>query len=94
MVVYADGTEAKVGDVVIGDGKPTRYLVIGFDGHSARLILIGTVGAPAESPKLGKTIISPNGFTRSVPVNGFIRLGYADITVVDDSTLDDSEAAK
>lgn len=89
MVVYEDGTQAKVGDVVMGDGRPIRYLVIGFDGHSAKLILIGTVVVPVDSPQFGKTIISPNGTTRTVPVNGFTRLGYADITVVNDLTPTD-----
>jgi len=38
MLLYADGRQAKVGDVVIENGRPERYIVLGFDGHSAKLL--------------------------------------------------------
>jgi hypothetical protein len=35
MPTYEDGTQAKVGDVVIENGRPERYIILGFDGNSA-----------------------------------------------------------
>jgi len=85
MQVYEDGkTQAKVGDVVVGDGKPTRYIVVGFEEYSAKILAIGTV-MKGDAALLGKTIVIQPAFIRTVPLSGFTRLGYADITVVEDS---------
>jgi hypothetical protein len=90
MPTYADGTQAKVGDVVIEIGHPERYIVLGFeDGHSAKLLLIGTV-IKEDSPLFGKTIILPTGYRRSVPLGVLQRLGYAEITIGKDSASDDA----
>lgn len=84
MQVYEDGTRARIGDVVMGDGKPTRYIVVGFEEHSAIILPIGTVRT-GDAALLGKTIFIQPALRRVVPLSGFTRLGYADITVVKDS---------
>jgi hypothetical protein len=89
MLTYADGTQAKVGDIVTCDGSLTRYIVVGFDEYSAKILMIGTV-MNEDSPLFGKSIISPTGLTRFVSLIGFERLGYAEITTREDSAPSDA----
>jgi hypothetical protein len=88
MLVYEDGTQPKVGDVVMGHRRPARYIVVGFDNDSAKLLTIGTV-VKGDAPLLGKTIFVQPGFTHSVPLSGLVRLGYAEITIGKDSAPSD-----
>lgn len=83
MLSYSDGTQAKVGDVVVEGGRTERYIVLGFDGTFARLLMIGTV-VKDDEPRFGKTIVLPSGFTRNAPVSLLNRLGYAGITIEQD----------
>lgn len=84
MQTYEDGTKAKIGDVVMGDGRPARYIVVGFEGYSAKLVAIGTV-TKSDAALFGKTIFIQPGFTKSAPLSGFTRLGYAEIEIVEGS---------
>lgn len=78
MVAYADGTEAKIGDVVRGDGKPARYIVVGFDGPKGILLQIGFVSKPEDSPLFGKTVILRPACIRSIPLGTFEHIGCAE----------------
>jgi hypothetical protein len=79
---YNDGTEVKVGHVVVERGIE-RYLVIGpGEGTSVRILLIGTVQKEG-SPSFGETIILPQGFIRTLPASVLTRIGSARIQIVD-----------
>jgi hypothetical protein len=89
MLVYPDGAQAKVGDVVIENGRHERYIALGFEGNFAKLLLIGTV-MKVDSPLFGKTIILPTGFTRSAPISVLQRIGYVEITIGKNSAPSDT----
>lgn len=78
---YSNGTEVKVGHVVMERG-PERYLVIGRMEGFVHTLAIGTVQKEG-SPSFGETIILPQGYTRSVPASVLTRIGSARITIVD-----------
>ena len=85
MQTYEDGTQARLGDIVMGDGKPTKYMVVGLESHSATLLPVGIV-TKGNPSLIGKTIVIPGGQTRTrVPLSGFTRLGYAEIKIVEGS---------